>query len=96
MSRRVELRPAAERDLDRLALFVAQLDERAADKRERGLRERLRSLGQRPCLGRPGKHPNTRERVFKFGRSSYLVRYRITDDAVIIVRIWHGKEDRPR
>ena len=38
MSRRVELRPAAQRDLDRLAAFIAKLDERAADKRERGLR----------------------------------------------------------
>ncbi|MGH6951125.1 MAG: type II toxin-antitoxin system RelE/ParE family toxin [Vitreimonas sp.] len=25
---------------------------------------------------------------------SYLVRYRVTDDAVIVTRIWHGKEER--
>jgi plasmid stabilization system protein ParE len=94
MSRRVELRPAAERDLDRLVAFMVKLDQRAADKRERGLREALRRLGERPFLGRPGKRPNMRERVLKFGRSSYLIRYRVTDDAVVITRIWHGKEDR--
>lgn len=94
MSRRVELRPAAQRDLDRLAAFIAKLDERAADKRERGLREALRKLGQRPLIGRPGPAPGLRERVLKFGRSSYLIRYLVTDDAVIIIRIWHGKEDR--
>ncbi len=41
MSRRVELRPAAERDLDRLARFVANMDERAGVKRARELREKL-------------------------------------------------------
>ena len=37
-----------------------------------------------------------RETVVLYGKSSYLVRYRVTDDAVIITRIWHGKENRPR
>ena len=94
MKRRVELRPAAERDLDRLAGFIAKLDERAADKRERGLREALRKLGDRPFLGRPGPAPDLREQVARFGRSSYLIRYRVTQEAVIIIRIWHGREDR--
>ncbi len=96
MTRKVELRPAAERDLNRLAAFVAAMDERAGNKRERMLREALRRLGERPFIGRPGPRPDLRERVLKFGRSSYLIRYRVTDDAVIIIRIWHGKEDRPR
>jgi plasmid stabilization system protein ParE len=96
MTRRIELRPAAERDLDRLVAFMLELDERAADKRERGLRAALRRLGERPFLGRPGKGHNMRERVIKFGKSSYLIRYRVTDEAVVITRIWHGKEDRPR
>ncbi|MBL8551048.1 MAG: type II toxin-antitoxin system RelE/ParE family toxin [Hyphomonadaceae bacterium] len=95
MSRRVELRPAAERDLDRLAEFVAQLDPRAGDKRERDLREALRKLGERPFKGRPGPQANLRQLTIRFGRSSYLIRYRVTDDAVIVTRIWHGKEDRP-
>ncbi len=96
MSRKVELRPAAWRDLLRLVEFVADLDERAGAKREDGLESALRRLGKRPFVGRPGAKPNTREHTIKFGRSSYLIRYIVTDDAVIIVRIWHGKEKRPR
>jgi plasmid stabilization system protein ParE len=96
MSRRVELRPAAERDLDRLVAFMAKLDARAADKRERWLRESLRSLARRPLIGRPGPMPSLRERVLKYGKSSSLVRYQITPESVIVLRIWHGKEDRPR
>ncbi|PZO55158.1 MAG: type II toxin-antitoxin system RelE/ParE family toxin [Alphaproteobacteria bacterium] len=94
MTLRVELRPAAERDLDRLVVFMAKLDERAADRRERWLRESIRKLGDRPLMGRPGPRSSLRERVLKYGRSSYLVRYRVTDEALVVLRIWHGKEDR--
>lgn len=94
MSRTVELRPA-ERDLDRLVEFVAKLDERAGDARERGLREKLRKLGVHPSMGRPGPG-KMRQFTARFGKSSYLIRYPITDDAVIITRIWHGRENRPR
>lgn len=93
MTRRVELRPAAQRDLERLVDFLAALDERAADRRLLWLRESLRALGARPLKGRPGPH-GLREHTLKYGRSSYLIRYVVTADAVIIVRIWHGKEAR--
>jgi plasmid stabilization system protein ParE len=96
MSREVRLRPAAERDLERLADFVERMDERAGLKRARALREAVRKLGAQPFLGRPGAKPGTRERMIRFGRSSYLIRYRVTDDAVTIIRIWHGRENRPR
>lgn len=94
MTRRVELRPAARRDLDRLVSFLAKLDERAADRRERWLRESLRALGRHPFKGRPGKRPNLREFTLRYGKSSYLIRYAVTDELVAIVRIWHGKEER--
>lgn len=94
MTLRVELRPAAIRDLDRLVSFLAKLDERAADRRERWLRESLRALGRHPFKGRPGKRPELREFTLRYRKSSYLVRYAVTDDAVLILRIWHGKEDR--
>ena len=96
MTRRVELRPATSRNLDRLVSFLASLDERAAVRRERWLRESLRALGRHPFKGRPGKRSDVREFTLKYDRSSYLVRYAVTDDAVLTLRIWHGKEDRPR
>jgi len=94
MTRTVELRPAARRDLDRLVAFMAKLDVRAADRREKWLRESLRALGKRPLKGRPWKRDDLRDFTLRFGQSSYLVRYAITDDKVLILRIWHGKEKR--
>lgn len=95
MTRRVELRPAARKDLDRLVAFMASLDERSADRREQWLRESLQALGHHPYKGRPYKQRESlREFTLKHGKSSYLVRYEVSDDLVRITRIWHGKEDR--
>lgn len=94
MTRRVKLRPAAERDLDRLIDFMAQLDARAADRREHWLRESLRRLARYPQMGRPGPGPGLRQMTFRYGKSSYLVRYLVTDEAITVTRIWHGKENR--
>jgi plasmid stabilization system protein ParE len=32
----------------------------------------------------------------RYARAAYVVRYRLTPDKVIVVSIWHGKENRPR
>jgi plasmid stabilization system protein ParE len=95
MSRRVELRPAAERDLDRLADFVAAMDARAGDKRERDLLKALQRLGKHPFIGRTGHKPGFREFVIRLGRSRYLIRYKVTGDTVLITRIWRGSRARP-
>ena len=34
--------------------------------------------------------------VMRFGSSTYLARYHVTDEAITILRIWHGLEDRPK
>lgn len=95
MNRRVVLRPAAERDLYRLVDFLAKLDETAARRRQMWLQESLRRLARHPFMGKPGPRASLRQRTLKFGKSSYLVRYLVIDDAVIVTRIWHGKENRP-
>lgn len=94
MTRLVKLRPAAERDLDRVVDFLARLDPRAADRREQWLRESLRRLARHPLMGRPGPAPGLRQMTFRYGKPSYLVRYLVTDEAITIARIWHGKENR--
>lgn len=35
-----------------------------------------------------------REINIPFGRSAYIIRYRVSGRRVIITRIWHGLEDR--
>jgi plasmid stabilization system protein ParE len=56
---------------------------------------RILSLAAEPFKGveRPA---GMRELDVKFGKSAYVVRYRVTDDAVIVTRVWHGRQNRPR
>ncbi|MCC6787646.1 MAG: type II toxin-antitoxin system RelE/ParE family toxin [Hyphomonadaceae bacterium] len=52
-------------------------------------------MGRHPFKGRPYKRrQDLRGFTFKHDKSSYFVRYRVTDDLVAITRIWHGKEER--
>jgi toxin ParE1/3/4 len=95
VTRKVELHAAADRDLDRLAAFLVPMSERAARARSKQIREKLRSLAETPFIGRQGPDPNMRELVMRFGKSTYVARYRVTDDAIVVLRIWHGLEDRP-
>jgi len=97
MTRRVELRPTAQKDLIRLAKFVAAFSEAAAERRANAIGAYLARLGAEPLKGapRPGRN-DYRQAVFRAGASRYVVRYRVTEDAVIITRIWHGRETRPR
>jgi plasmid stabilization system protein ParE len=49
-----------------------------------------------PELGRPmadGTHRH--ELIIPFGPGGYVLQYRLDgDQAVVIIRIWHGREDR--
>jgi plasmid stabilization system protein ParE len=92
--KRVELLPAAQRDLLRLERHLERHSARAALRMFDTLSAKILSLGKHPFKGHLGPSPDLRELVVKFGKSGYVVRYRIADDAVIIIRIWHGKEDR--
>jgi plasmid stabilization system protein ParE len=36
----------------------------------------------------------TREKGVRFGRYGYIIRYEITADALVVRRIFHGRQDR--
>ena len=44
-----------------------------------------------PNRGRKGLYPGTRECVVQ--RSPYVIVYRVTDDALQVIHIWHGRQD---
>lgn len=95
MTFKVLVRPAARRDLSRLAKFTAKLSPRAASERSRGLLDAIEALVDNPLRGhRTSSRHDLRQIVVRFGRSSYVIRYRVTDEAVYVIRIWHGREKR--
>ncbi|MEO8926576.1 MAG: type II toxin-antitoxin system RelE/ParE family toxin [Caulobacteraceae bacterium] len=79
----------------RLEAFLAIKNQRAALAATDALLAAVRSLGDFPERGRPGKGAGRRELVVKYGRDAYVVRYRVTIDAVVVTRIFHGRENRP-
>jgi plasmid stabilization system protein ParE len=82
--------------LERFRRFLephgAALSERAIDT----LFAAARSLADQPERGRPAARPGYRELVVPFGGGAYIIRYRIDTrrDAVVITRLWHGRERR--
>lgn len=36
-----------------------------------------------------------REKHVRFGRDGFVIRYRPESDAIVVLRIFHGRQDRP-
>lgn len=85
-------------DLVRLRAFIAAHDPSAAERVARRLIRGIERLIRFPRLGRrviaaPGELAPEEIRDWLVG--DYVVRYLIADDRVIVLRVWHGKEQRP-
>ena len=64
---------------------IARRDPGAAFDAGDRIRAAIRLLGRYPAIGRPGGRPGTR----------FLVVHRVEADAVTILRLFHGAQDRP-
>ena len=51
-------------------------------------------LAARPALGRPGRVPNTRELAVL--KTRYIVPYRVRDDTIEILRVFHTSRRLPQ
>lgn len=84
-------------DLARLRAFIAQHDPAAAQREARKLIKGIGRLTRYPRLGKrvsaaPGQ--TAPEEIRDWPVTNYLVRYLIANDRVIVLRVWHGKEQR--
>jgi plasmid stabilization system protein ParE len=54
------------------------------------------SLAELPERGRPAAREGFRELIVPFGSGAYVIRYRVDRErnAVVIARVWHGRERR--
>jgi len=91
---RVIWSPGALDDLVRLRRFLAGANPAAAARAIKTIREGVKSLRDNPGMGRPviGLHGEFRERLIPFGASVYVVRYRVEDQAVLLLAVRHGRE----
>ncbi|POZ49812.1 type II toxin-antitoxin system RelE/ParE family toxin [Methylovulum psychrotolerans] len=95
--RRLVWFPEALADLRRLQDFVFANNPTAAAKAAKRILEAAAKLRTHPFLGRPVEdisHHEFRDLSVAFGKAGYVLRYAVTDDAVILMKIWHSREDR--
>jgi toxin ParE1/3/4 len=90
---RVRWTPAAADDLDAIADYLTKHFPSFTQTTIREIYETVVSLRSLPNRGRMGREEGTRELVI--ARLPYIVVYRIKADAVEILHIYHGAQQRP-
>lgn len=78
-------------DVERIASYIAQENPAAARRMARELLIAGDSLAVFPRRGRRGRVLGTRELA---AVSPYVIIYSVGADAVDILRVWHGAQDR--
>lgn len=90
---RVEWLRAAMRDLDAETTRLAQEDPEQGARTYDRVRSRVEELAQFAHAGRPGRVSGTRELVFT--ELPYIVPYRVRDDVVQVLRVFHTSRKPP-
>ena len=93
----IELRwsRAALQDIQRLHVFIGTHNQKAAARAVDLIYSAAESLKSFPQKGRPyAASIAFREIIVPFGDGGYIIRYRQTDGGILVVRVWHGREDR--
>ncbi|MFZ0321794.1 MAG: type II toxin-antitoxin system RelE/ParE family toxin [Candidatus Sulfotelmatobacter sp.] len=83
----------ATNDLYNIVQHIQQDNPDAASKVAESLYDGCSSLENFPHLGRKGRIAGTRELVFS--GLPYIVVYRVVDQVIEILRIYHGAQDWP-
>ncbi len=95
MSREVIWLPDAITDLMRLRKFIQDKNPSAAKRAASKIKEGTAILMNNPESGRPVEGLSLfREILIPFGAGNYVLRYREDDVTIVVVRIWHSKEER--
>ncbi len=80
-------------DLEDLTEYIAQDNPDAAKRLVERIWEATQMLKDNPEIGRPGRIVGTRELVI--GETSYLVPYRVKNNVIQILRVFHGVRKWP-
>jgi len=89
---RIRWTPAAAADLQNISDYLKEHHPHYRQPTMRKLYDTIRSLKQMPGRGRPGSEEGTREVLFH--PLPYVAVYRVTEEAVEVLRIYHGAQNR--
>jgi toxin ParE1/3/4 len=90
---KVIVSPEARNDLRLIREYVSQDNPYAASRLAVELLLACDRLETFPERGRPGQRTGMRELTTVW---PYVISYRVKEDAVEIIRIWHGRQERGR
>ncbi|MBL4942078.1 MAG: type II toxin-antitoxin system RelE/ParE family toxin [Colwellia sp.] len=95
MPREVVWLPDAVKDVMRLRKFIQDKNPSAAQRAASKIKEGVLILMSHPESGRPVDSLSTFREIFiPFGMGNYILRYREDNLAIVVVRVWHSKEER--
>jgi plasmid stabilization system protein ParE len=87
---------AARADLDLQYQFLLEIDPEIATRAVRAIVESGGSLVQTPKRGTPiADTPGLRKLFVSFGKYGYIIHYVILEEEVLILRVYHGRQNRP-
>lgn len=82
-------------DIERLFRFLEDKNPAAAKRAVDLIIKGADNLLDTPELGaRMNDNSHRRELYLPFGAGAYVLRYRLDDDDIIIIRVWHSRERR--
>lgn len=87
--------PEAWQDTQRLYDFLLNQDPGAAGRAMAALQGGADRLAEMPEIGRPMEDDTGRRELYlPFGAGAYVLRYKVDDENVVIIRVWHSRERR--
>ncbi|MBW4642994.1 MAG: type II toxin-antitoxin system RelE/ParE family toxin [Goleter apudmare HA4340-LM2] len=87
--------PEALEDIIRLRSFLEDKSQEAAKRAAEVIRGGAKLLADFPAIGKPINDGTGRRELFlPFGTGSYVLRYRMDQEIVVIIRVWHSREKR--
>ena len=87
--------PEARQDIEHLFEFLLAKNPAAARQSIQTIRQGADLLEQFPDSGRPMNDDTRRRELFvPFGSSHYVLRYMIDGETIVIIRVWHSREER--
>lgn len=89
---RIRWTPAAAADLQTISDYLKDHHPRYRQSTVQKLYDTIRGLKHFPYRGRPGNEPDTREVLFP--PLPYIVVYRVKEQTIEVLRIYHGAQDR--
>jgi plasmid stabilization system protein ParE len=87
--------PEALSDIERLYRFLYEKNPEAAARAAATILQGANQLKSIPSAGRPMPDETSRREWFiAFGAGAYVLRYRLDKSVIVIIRVWHSRENR--